>query len=108
MVSLDLQNTFEDLKFMVLRDGGVTYQLNDIMFDKIPDLLLLRGAEGILVFLREILKRLNVLHGGKVGVLCDDTMKEREIRVMNDMNGVDWTRIRCRYSEKYTVSYSDI
>lgn len=53
---------------MVGRDDLVMYLLDAIMIGKILDFLHLRGAKGILVFLREFIKILNVFHGGKLGV----------------------------------------
>lgn len=93
---------------MVSRCVGVMYRLEDIMIDKIPHFLILRGVEGILVFLREFLKRLNVFHGSMAGVLCDDIIEENGIVVEHDMIGVDWNRMHCRYSAKNTVCDRDI
>lgn len=82
---------------MVWRGGGVRYRLDEIMVHKIPAVLLLRGVEGILVFLSEFLKCLNVFHGGKVDVLCHNIIDDRGIGVEHEMIGVDWTRMRCKY-----------
>lgn len=93
---------------MVGRGYGVTNWLDDIMLDNIPDFLILRGTEGVSVSLRDFLKLLNVFHGDKASVLCDDTIEERGNRVKRDVIRVDWTRIHCRYSAKHTVTDSDI